>query len=88
MARDKHEKEAAALPRKEKPAGKLSKKQQRKLALQEAINIKAGTRQHPEQEDPAAWTTTLLGLYRANPIDSATAAELGLYLLEYGAYRS
>ena len=54
----------------------------------EAINIKAGTRQHLEQEDPTAWTTTLLGLYRANPIDSATAAELGLYLLEYGAYRS
>ncbi|MDP6478923.1 MAG: hypothetical protein QGI75_02655 [Phycisphaerales bacterium] len=54
----------------------------------EAISVKAGTRQHLEQEDPAAWTTTLLGLYRANPTDSAMAAELGLYLLEYGAYRS
>lgn len=54
----------------------------------EAISTKAGIQQHLEQADPAAWAGVLLGLYRANPIDSATAAELGLYLLKHGAYRA
>lgn len=54
----------------------------------EAIAMKAGLQQNLEHEDPAAWAGVLLGLYRANPTDSAIAAELGISLLEHGAYHS
>jgi len=54
----------------------------------DALGIYTGTQQHLEQNDPAAWASQLLGLYRANPTDSATAAELGLLMLEHGAYRA
>jgi hypothetical protein len=52
----------------------------------EAINLDAGVQNHLADTDPTAWTAHLLKLYRSNPTDSATAAELGLYLLDHGAY--
>lgn len=54
----------------------------------EAINLHAGVHQHLAGTDPLAWTAHLLKSYRTNPTDSATAAELGVYLLEHGAYHA
>jgi hypothetical protein len=52
----------------------------------EARAFQAGVRYRLEFTDPVAWTKLLLDLYRANPTDTATAVELGLYLLDVGAY--
>jgi hypothetical protein len=54
----------------------------------DAISLNAGLQQHLEGSDPAEWTSQLLKLYRSNPTDSSTAAELGLYLLEHGSYKA
>ncbi|MBT4767879.1 MAG: hypothetical protein HOO04_05920 [Phycisphaerae bacterium] len=54
----------------------------------DAISLNTGLLQHLEGSDPAAWTSQLLKLYRSNPTDSSTAAELGLYLLEHGSYKA
>ena len=52
----------------------------------EAMALEAGTQYELEFTDPVGWTKLLLQLYRSNPTDSATAVELGLYLLDVGAY--
>ncbi len=63
---------------------------QRSLALdpvnQEAVAMQAGVLHGAEQADPVVWTEILLELYRANPADTGVATELGLYLLNHGAY--
>ena len=58
------------------------------VANLDAMGLQTGVRQGLEQSDPPAWVGQLLSLYRANPTDSATAAELGTYLINHGAYRS
>ena len=52
----------------------------------EAMALEAGTQYELEFTDPVGWTKLLLQLYRSNPTDSETAVELGLYLLDVGAY--
>lgn len=56
------------------------------LANYEAMALAAGVQYELELTDPVGWTELLLQLYRSNPTDSATAIELGLYLLDRGAY--
>jgi tetratricopeptide (TPR) repeat protein len=52
----------------------------------EAMALLAGVQYELEFTDPVRWTELLLQLYRSNPADSVTAVELGLYLLDMGAY--
>ena len=52
----------------------------------EAMALVAGVQYELEFTDPVGWTELLLQLYRSNPTDSGTAVELGLYLLDMGAY--
>ncbi|MDP6720014.1 MAG: hypothetical protein QGF59_15240, partial [Pirellulaceae bacterium] len=50
--------------------------------------LRAGLNQHLAQTDPVQWAELLLNIYRINPTDSKTAAELGMFLLHHGAYDS
>ncbi len=57
-------------------------------ANQDAVLLRTGLDQHLAQSDPVQWAKLLLNLYRINPTDSKTAAEIGMLLLHHGAYDS
>jgi len=55
-------------------------------AHQHAVSMQIGLAGAAAEQDPVAWAGMLQYLYAINPTDEGVAAELGLYLLDQGAY--